>query len=190
MLICCILLLVMCMKVIYLDIDKCDIKLLDTDTKYVVFANDLSRVKDFINLEIKPIFILNQGAYIIDLDNKNVIIKEPILKEKVDIIVDYCNKHNVSYDFKKVGSDIFEIILNTDNVHRRLIIPYYFKDYVSLVKCNVKDDKIYVINQNVSILRAIEEVDDYLNIGGNILEIDDIYQHIKGIGYFKERKVV
>lgn len=176
------------MKVIFIDVDKNSfINELD-DIKYVVISNSLTKIEKYNDMKIKPIVVLFNGAYVIDLENNNVIIDKSISNLAMNKILKYSNSHNVEVEKCDKDNFTYQLELNPDNPHRRLIIPYYFKDKISEVKCISKNKKVYVFNRDVSMLSAIEEIMNYLKYEEDIFEIERIYLMVSNLGYFNNFK--
>ena len=71
-----------------------------------------------------------------------------------------------------------------NNYHRRIIIPYMFKDLYPEVKCNTLDKDIFIYDNKVSLINAIEETLDYLNIKNNYVDVENIYVNVSDGCYY------
>lgn len=172
------------MNVVFIDVDKNKFISEDENIKYIVISNKFDEIEKYNNMKIKPIMVLFNGSYVIDLENNNVIIDKYISQMALDKIMNYSNDHNVEIKKYNKGNFIYQMELNPDNPHRRLIIPYYFRDKISEVKCITKNKKVYVFNKDVSMLFAIEEIMNYLKYDNDIFEIEKIYLMVNDVGYF------
>ncbi len=175
------------MKITMVNLDKKIIKKVNNDTKYILISNSYKNVDMYLNLSIKPILILYNGSYVIDLENNSVIINKSIDISSINSIVKYSNEHNVNIHYYKYNDKVYGLKLNCDNYHRRLIIPYMFSDLYPKVKCNTLNKDIYINNKDVSLINAIEETLDYLNIKNNYIDLENIYINVSDIGYYKDK---
>ena len=175
------------MRIVFVNLDKKDKTIIDNDTKYVLITNDSTKLEDYTNLLIKPIVILYDGAYVEKKKKNSVIIDKPIDKRSYNKIMTYTNTHNVEeIDFSK-NKKIYEIKMSTNNFHRRLIIPYMFKDILPNVITSTIDKKIIVTSKDVSLLGAIESVLTYLNTSSDYLDILSIYSNVSYDGYIRDK---
>lgn len=174
------------MRVIFANVDKKNIKKFDEDTKYVLISESKDILKEYVNLKIKPVVILYNGSYVVDLENNSVIIKKPIDELSFNKIIRYSNTHNVHAKVYKNNDNVYEIKITTDNYHRRLIIPYMFKDLFPNVKSITKGNCIYVNSKDVSLINAIDEVLNYLNITNNYIDLENLYINVSDEGYYKD----
>ena len=83
---------------------------------------------------------------------------------------------------------VYEIKIMTDNYHRRLIIPYMFKDLIPSVSTVTRGKSIFITNKNASLINAIDEVLNYLNITNNFIDLENIYVNISSEGYYKDKE--
>ena len=173
------------MKITIVNLEKKKIKTLDNNTKYVLITNDYTSINEYLGLKIKPILILYSGAYVVDLDNNSVIINKSINVNSLNKISKYCSTHNVDISYYKYDDTIYGLKLMSNNYHRRLIIPYMFSDLYPNVKCNTVSKDIFVSDSKVSLINAIEETLDYLNIKNNYIELENIYINVSDNGYYK-----
>ena len=178
------------MKVTIVNLEKKKIISIDNETKYILITNNYKDVKEYLNLKIKPVLILYSGAYVIDLENNNVIINKSVDINSLNMINEYCSSHNVDISYYQYNNTIYGLKLISNNYHRRLIIPYMFKDLYPDVKCDTLGNDIYVYDKNVSLLNAIEESLSYLNIKNNFIELENIYINVSDNGYYKNNNVV
>lgn len=160
--------------------------IINNDGKYVIMTNNIDDISKYKNFEKKPILIMFDGSYVIDLDKNNVIIDNCIDEKSICKIKKYALSHKVDMKSAKYNDKVYEIKLNTNNSHRRLVIPYMFKDRLKNVDTRVDNKDIYVINKYNSILNAIDLVFEYLNIKYNFMELEDICSYIKSIGFYKK----
>lgn len=175
------------MRIVFVNLDKKEKISIENNTKYVLISSDIEKIKDYKKLSIKPIVILYNGSYVIDLDKNSVIIDEPIDKRSADKIIAYSNTHNVDITLLKNKSKIYEIKMSTNNIHRRLIIPYMFKDILPRVSTTSVDKKIITNNNKASLLGAIEQVLTYLKASSNYLDLLSIYSNVSYDGYLKDK---
>ena len=175
------------MRIVFVNLDKKDRPNIDKDTKYVLITNDFKKIEDYKKLSIKPIVILYNGSYVVDLEKNSVIIDEPIDKRSYNKIITYSSTHNVDVTTLENKKKIYELKLSTNNIHRRLIIPYMFKDILPKVMCMSLDKKIIITSRDVSLLGAIEQVLNYLNTSSNYLDILSIYSNVSYDGYIKDK---
>ncbi len=172
------------MKVTIVNLEKKKIISIDNETKYILIANNYKDVKEYLDLKIKPVLILYSGAYVIDLENNNVIINKSVDINSLNMINKYCSSHNVDISYYQYNNTIYGLKLISNNYHRRLIIPYMFKDLYPNVKCSTLDNNIFVCDNKVSLISAIEEVYDYLHIKNNYIELENIYINVSDKGYY------
>lgn len=175
------------MKVVFIDLDKNSFINEKENIKYVVISDNPKKLEKCNNMELKPIVVLFNGAYVVDLENNNVIIDKSISKKAINKILNYSKNHDVEIKKCNRNNLVYQMELMS-NPHRRLIIPYYFKDKISDVKCITKNNKVYVFNKDVSMLSVIEEIMNYLKIEEDIFEIERIYLMVSNIGYFNDSK--
>ena len=175
------------MRVIFANIDKKHIKNVEENVKYVLITENSNNLKDYNDLKIKPVVILYNGSYVVDLENNSVIIKRPIDEQSFSKIIEYSNSHNVKTKVCKNNDDVYEIKISTDNYHRRLIIPYMFKDLFPDVMTTTRGKIIYVNSKEVSLINAIDEVLNYLNITNNYIDLENIYINVSSDGYYKDK---
>ena len=175
------------MKVIFANIDKKSIKKIDDNTKYVLITDNVESLKEYTDLKNKPIVIMYNGSYVVDLENNSVIIKRPIDNNSFNKIISYSNSHNVKTKVFQKNKDVFEIKITTDNYHRRLIIPYMFRDLFPDVKSITKGNSIYINSKEASLINAIDEVLNYLNITNNFIDLENIYINVSDEGYYKDK---
>ena len=174
------------MKVIFANLDQKSIKDYEDSIKYVLITDSKDNLKDFEKLKIKPILILYNGSYVVDLENNSVIIKRPIDEVSYNKIIRYSNSHKVNTKVCKKGNSVYEIIITTDNYHRRLIIPYMFKDLFPKVNSITQGKSIIINSKDVSLINAIDEVLNYLNITNNFIDLENIYTNVSNEGYYKD----
>ena len=174
------------MKVTMLNVDKKHIKNINNNTKYVLISNDYKNVLEYLNLSIKPILILYNGSYVIDLENNSVIINKPIDMVSLNKINNYASTHNVDVNTFEYQDNVYGLKLTTSNFHRRLIIPYMFSDLLPKVKCNTINKEIFINNNKASLLNAIEVTLNYLNIKNNYIDLENLYINISNDGYYKK----
>ena len=175
------------MRVVFLNIDKKSIDCLNNNVKYVLITEDLRKINEFKKYRVKPIVILYNGTFVIDLENNHVIIEKPIDEKSTNKILKYSNNHNVDASLYKYEDNVFEIKLMCDNYHRRLIIPYMFKDKLPSISTLTSGKSIYIINKKASLISAIDEVLNYLNIKNNFIDLENLYTNISSEGYYKDR---
>lgn len=175
------------MRVLFVNIDKKNIINYEENIKYVFITENKDDFKEFNSLKIKPIIILYNGSYVIDLENNSVIIKRPIDKKSCDKIIDYGNSHNVNVKMYQKENSIFEIRITTDNYHRRLVIPYMFKDLIPSIKSLTRGKSIYITSKDVSLINAIDEVLNYLKITNNFIDLENIYTNVSNEGYYNDK---
>lgn len=178
------------MKITIINLEKKQFKTIDNNTKYVLISNSYNNIGDYLDLKIKPILILYNGAYVIDLENNSVIINKSININSLDKIIKYSNLHDISVNYYKNNNKVYGLKLTVNNYHRRLIIPYMFKDLYPDVKCDTLGNDIYVYDRKVSLLNAIEESLSYLNIKNNYIELENIYINVSDNGYYKNNNVM
>lgn len=176
------------MKVLFVNIDKRSINKLEENIKYVLITENKDNLRNYLNLKIKPIIILYNGAYVIDLEKNSVIIKKSIDEKSCNKIINYSNHHNVNMRLYKKDDNVYEIKITTDNYHRRLIIPYMFKDLIPSVSTVTRGKSIFITNKNASLINAIDEVLNYLNITNNFIDLENIYVNISSEGYYKDKE--
>jgi len=170
------------MKVIVTKEDN----VLDDNTKYIIISNNIIDMKKYQDYKVKPILILFDGSYVIDLDKNNVIIDNYINKLSVSKINKYAKTHRVDINLSSYNDKVYEIKLTTNNYHRRLIIPYMFKDLLKNID-TIKDNKdIYIVEKNSSIITAIDNIFEYLNIKYNFMELESICDYVNKNGYYKK----
>lgn len=174
------------MKIVFVNIDKEKLTNISKNTRYVIIASDEKGLNDIKELDIKPIVILYNGAYVVDLENNNVIIEKPIDNCSFNKIIDYANTHDVNTSLYKRNKSLFEIKIMTNNYHRRLIIPRLFKDLIPNVNSISLDKEIFITNKSVSLNLAIEKVLEYLNVNSDIFELENIYADINDLGYYNK----
>ena len=175
------------MRVIFANVDKKNIKKFDDNIKYVLISEDKDTLSDYENLKIKPIVILYNGSYVVDLQSNSVIIKKPIDENSFNKIISYGNTHEVITKVYKKDKNVYEIKITTDNYHRRLIIPYMFKDLFPDVKSTTRGKSIYVNSKDASLINAIDEVLNYLNVTNNYIDLENIYTNVSSEGYYKDK---
>ena len=175
------------MKVIFANIDKKNIKKFENNIKYVLITEDKNCLEKYSNLNIKPIIILYNGSYVIDLENNSVIIKRPIDEVSCNKIISYGKTHEVETKVYQKGNSVYEIRISTDNYHRRLIIPYMFRDLFPDVKSVTRGKSIYINSKDVSLINAIDEVLNYLNVTNNYIDLENIYINVSSEGYYKDK---
>ena len=175
------------MKVIFANIDKKSIKNFDKNTKYVFITDNKDSLNNYESFKIKPIIILYNGSYVVDLENKNVIIKRPIDEMSYYKIIRYGNTHKVITNVYKKDGNVYEIKITTDNYHRRLIIPYMFRDLFPDVKSVTRGKSIYINSKEASLINAIDEILNYLNITNNYIDLENIYTNVSSDGYYKDK---
>ena len=174
------------MKVTIINLEKKQFKTIDNNTKYVLISNSYNNIGEYLNLKIKPILILYNGAYVIDLENNSVIINKSINVNSLDKIIKYSNSHDIDINYYKNNDIIYGLKLLVNNYHRRLVIPYMFKDLYPDVKCDTVNKEIYVFDKKVSLLNAISESLNYLNIKNNYIELENIYINVSDNGYYRD----
>ena len=174
------------MKVIFANIDQRSINKYDENIKYVLISDNKDHLKEYLNFKIKPIVILYNGSYVVDLENNSVIIKRPIDELSFNKIIRYSNTHDVNTKVYKKNNDVYEIKITTDNYHRRLIIPYMFRDLFPDVKSITQGKSIIINSKEVSLINAIDEVLNYLNITNNFIDLENIYTNVSNEGYYKD----
>lgn len=174
------------MRVIFANIDKKSIKKIDEDVKYVLISENGFNIDKYKDLKIKPVLVLYNGSYVVDLENNSVIIDKSIDKNSYKKIIDYSNTHNVNTKVYKKNNNIYEIVITTSNYHRRLIIPYMFKDLIPNVKSITNGNSIYITKKDSSIINAIDEVLNYLNITNNIIDLENLYINVSNEGFYKD----
>ena len=123
----------------------------------------------------------------IDLENNHVIIKKPIDESSYSKIISYGASHKVITNTYKKDGNVYEIKITTDNYHRRLIIPYMFRDLFPDVKSITRGKSIYVNSKDASLINAIDEVLNYLNITNNYIDLENIYTNVSSEGYYKDK---
>ena len=174
------------MRVVIANIDKNPIIKYEENIKYVLISDDICTIKKEYELQVKPIIILYNGSYVVDLENKRIIINKSIDNNNFYDILKYINRHNITFNLYKKGRDIYGIKIFTSNYHRRLIIPYMFNDLYPKVSCITIGKNIYVYSKEASIINAIDEVLNYLNVNNNYVDLENIYTYITNKGYYKE----
>lgn len=174
------------MKVTFVNIDKKGIKKFSKNTKYVLITNYIDKINKYNDLTIKPIIILYNGSYVIDLENNNVIIDKSLDEKTFNNILNYVNFSKIKINILKMNDKIYELILNCDNIHRRLIIPYMFKDKYPNIKCNTLNKLIYIVDKKVSLLNSFEEVFNYLNLKNNYVDLENLFINVSNDGYYKD----
>ena len=172
------------MKIKMINLDKKEFKTINNDTKYILISNSYNSVKKYLDLKIKPILILYNGSYVVDLDNNSVIVNKSIDIKCLNSIIKYSLEHNVDINYYKYNEIIYGLKLIVNNYHRRLIIPYMFKDLYPKVKCETVNKEIFINDSKVSLINAIEETLNYLNIKNNYIELEDIYINVSDKGYY------
>lgn len=175
------------MRIVFKNLVKEQHEKLDDNTKYVLITDDINKTIDYESLNIKPIVILYNGSYVVDLNNNSVIIDKPIDKRSCDKVINYSNTHNVDLFILKNKNKIYEIKMSTNNFHRRLIIPYMFKDKIKNVSTESLNKQIFVNNKDASLLNAIDNVLTYLNATSNYLDLLNIYSNVSYDGYVKDK---
>ena len=175
------------MKVVFLNIDKKSITNIKSNIKYVLISENLKNVSKYLDLDVKPILILFNGAYVIDLEKNSVIINKPIDELVYQDIFKYANTHNVNIIPFKRDNNVYEIKLSCDNYHRRIIIPYMFKDKYPRVSTILRNKSICVINRDVSLMSSIEEVLNYLKLNSNYIDLENIYVNVSIEEYYKDK---
>lgn len=175
------------MRVIFVNIDKKNIKKLDDNIKYVLITENKDNLDKYLSLKIKPIVILYNGSYVIDLERNNVIINKSIDEKSCNNIIDYSNSHNVRIKLYQKEKKTYEIKITTENYHRRLIIPYMFKDLIPNVSTSTRGKSIYITSWNSSLINAIDEVLNYLNITNNFIDLENIYINVSHEGYYRDK---
>ncbi len=166
------------MNIKIVNIEKELINEIDDNCKYIIILNNENTLDNISNYKIKPILVLYNGAYVVDLENNNVIIEKSIDLISYSKIIRYANTHDVKINLFKKNNLVYQIKLSTNNYHRRLIIPSYFKDLVPEIRCINSNKEILIVNNNVSLYEAIEMVLDYLNIEFNLFELENIVSNI------------
>ncbi|MBR1416228.1 MAG: HAD hydrolase family protein [Bacilli bacterium] len=175
------------MRVVFLNIDKKLDTIIEKDVKYVLITDDVNKLKKFENLDIKPIVALYNGSYVVDLEKNNVIIDIPIDEKSNKKIINYANSHNVNTLLKEKNNNIYEMKLLCDNYHRRLIIPYMFKDKIPNVLVTVREKDIYITSKRASLINAIDEIFEYLNVKNSYVDLENIYIKVSNEWYYKDR---
>ena len=66
------------MKVVFLNADKKSVTNIKPNIKYVLISENFKNISKYLETNIKPILILFNGAYVIDLEKNSVIINKPI----------------------------------------------------------------------------------------------------------------
>lgn len=174
------------MKITMINLDKKRLKQINNDTKYILITNSYDKVSDYLNLSIKPILILYGGSYVVDLENNSVIINKSIDVSSLNKIIKYSNGHNVDIKYYKYNETVYGIKLVCDNYHRRLIIPYMFKDLYPKVSCYTINKEIFIYDKKVSMINAIGDTLNYLNIKNNCIDLENIYINVSNDGYYKD----
>lgn len=175
------------MKVIFANIDKKSIKTFDDNVKYVLITEEKDQLDLYSDFKIKPIIILYNGSYVVDLENNNVIIKRPIGNTSFNKIISYGKTHEVKTKVYQKDNNVYEIKITTDNYHRRLIIPYMFRDLFPDVKSVTIGKNIYINSNDVSLINAIDEVLNYLNVTNNFIDLENIYINVSSDGYYRDK---
>ena len=158
----------------------------DNNTKYIIITNDILDISKFNNYSVKPTLIMFDGTYVIDLDKNNVIIDNCIDKKEVSKIKKYALSHEVKLTCNEYNNKIYELKLNTNNFHRRLIIPYMFKDKYKNIDIKVENKDIYVTKKYNSLLNAIDLVFEYLHINYNFMDLQSICDYVDTVGFYKK----
>ena len=175
------------MRVIFANIDKKNIINYQEDIKYVFITENKDNLKKYDDYKVKPIIILYNGSYVVDLENNSVIIKRPIDKKSCNKITDYSNSHKVKIVKYQKENNVYEIKITTDNYHRRLVIPYMFKDLIPSVKTISRGKSIYITSKEASLINAIDEVLNYLKITNNYIDLENIYTNVSSEGYYRDK---
>ena len=171
------------MKIEMINLEKKKLSNINNKTKYILISNSYNSIVDYLDLKIKPLLIMYNGSYVVDLENNRVIISKSINNSCLNKIIKYSNAHNIHINYYKYNNVIYGLNLSCDNYHRRLIIPYMFKDLYPEVKCSILDKEIYVFDNKVSLMNAIEETLDYLNIKNNFIDLENIYVNVSDNKY-------
>lgn len=175
------------MKVIFANIDQRSINNYDDNIKYVLITDNKENLKIIDKFKVKPIVIMYNGSYVVDLENNSVIIKKPIDELSYNKIIRYSNSHEVKTKIYQKGNKVYEIKISTDNYHRRLIIPYMFKDLFPRVKSITQGKNIVVNSIEASLINAIDEVLNYLNVTNNFIDLENLYTNVSSEGYYKDK---
>ena len=175
------------MKVVFANIDKRNIQEFDEGIKYVLISENKDNLNQYMDLNIKPIIILYNGSYVVDLENNSVIIKRPIDEISFNKIIRYSNSHNVKTKVYQKKNEVYEIKITTDNYHRRLIIPYMFKDLIPDIKSITRNKSIIINSKDASLINAIDEVLNYLKITNNFIDLENIYTNVSNEGYYRDK---
>lgn len=166
------------MRIIFANIDEKPINKFDDKVKYVFITDNKNSINKYTDIKIKPIVIMYNGSYVVDLENNSVIINKPIDENSCNKIIEYGNSHKVILNKEHIDKNVFLIKITTDNYHRRLIIPYMFKDLFPDVGCITRNKSIYVYSKKASLINAIDEVLNYLNVTNNYVDLENIYTNV------------
>lgn len=175
------------MRVVFLNIDKKEIVNIKSNIKYVLISENPKNVSKYLGIDIKPIVILYNGAYVIDLEKNSVIINKPIDEKSYNDIYKYATTHNVNIIPFKKNDNVYEIKLSCDNYHRRVIIPYLFEDKIPKVTTIKRNKSLCVTSRDVSLISSIEEVLSYLKLNTNYIDLENIYINVSIEGYYKDK---
>ena len=175
------------MRVFFANVDKKDLNSFNDNIKYVLITENQNEIKKYLSLKIKPIIILYDGSYVVDLENNNVIIDKSIDERSYSKIINYSNSHNVNYKIYEKQNKVYEIKITTNNYHRRLIIPYMFRDLIPNIKSLTRGKSIYITSKEASLINAIDEVLNYLNITNNYIDLENICTNVSIEGYYNDK---
>lgn len=153
---------------------------IDDNAKYVIFSNNTVNIDKF---KVKPIVIRYHGALIEDLSNNSVVYSKELSKEKITLIKSYACKYKVSFKENKIGNKVYEIELNSLNYYRMLVMPSFIKNeykgimtyYTHPFSLDKKNYQNYIIDDDISVLKSILCVINYLNLQSNdILDLVNV----------------
>lgn len=167
-------------KIIFWDLMKKPLEKIDDKAIYVLFGNNNINLTKF---KIKPIVIKYHGALIEDLNNNKVIFDHDLGQQKINQIQKYANQYKLECKKITIQNKTYEIQLSSNNYYRMLVMPSFIKnEYHGLATyynypftIDKKEYQNFIINDDISILKSILDVIDYLNLQSNdILDLVNV----------------